>query len=449
MVLQWKQDAVRTIKKIFGDGIVITHRSGNGGVYGWEDGRRKGKTRSTVVRNYLNKHYGRGNDSQINETKADLNGSAFSIGDTQFSLSTDDIRTWDEVLELNDESEGQFVWGDFSRTDAEQALKDGTITIYSSYPIKNGVFVSTSYIQAQEYAGGENGKVYSKTVPLANVAWINGDEGQYAEVNTAYSLSKQGEDIAPVGTPLQDLYLAPIREDIAENATPTATEDIAPMPTDADVPFPDEIVPMTEEEANAIQDEKAKADADAEGQPKTRKQLHHKIIDNVKSVFNGKGFDFDEVLKKAKNLSTFSTVDNTPQRVMEKALGYKEGQALADLTVNKVAQNETEGIKWLNSFTDRKNGLLTQISKQYNIKPASKESAAAQMYAEGFYVDENNDIVAYGDAELAQDFPDTKVRNNIKGLAKDPRIRQIYDETLTAINESRTRNAYFSWRTYV
>ena len=104
--------------------------------------------------------------------------------------TAEDIRTWAEVLELNDESEGQFIWGDFSRADAEQALKDGTITVYSSYPIKNGVFVSTSYIQAQEYAGGRNGKVYSKTIPLTDVAWINGDEGQYAsveDINMRYS----------------------------------------------------------------------------------------------------------------------------------------------------------------------------------------------------------------------------------------------------------------------
>ena len=179
-----------------------------------------------------------------------------------------------------------------------------------------------------------------------------------------------------------------------------------------------------------------------QGSPKTRKQLHNNIINDIKATFSSGGFGFDDVLEKAKNLSTLSTVDNTPQRVMEKALGYKEGQILSDLTVNKVAQNETEGIKWLNSFTDRKNGLLAQISKQYKIKPASKESAAAQMYAEGFYVTEDNEIVAYGDAELAQDFPDANVRNNIKGLARDPRIRQIYDETLAAINKSRARNAY-------
>lgn len=174
----------------------------------------------------------------------------------------------------------------------------------------------------------------------------------------------------------------------------------------------------------------------------TRKQLHEDILDNIKTTFREKGFEFDDVLKNAKDLSTFATVDNTPQRVMEKALGYKEGQALSDLTVNKVAQNETEGIRWLNSFTDKKMGLLAKIAKQYNIKPGSKASAAAQMYAEGFYVGENDAIIQYGDRELATDFPDAKVQENIKKLARDPRIRQIYDETLAAINESRTRNAY-------
>jgi hypothetical protein len=104
--------------------------------------------------------------------------------------SSDDIRTWEEVLDLNDESEGQFVWGDFSREDAERALKENSITIYSSYPIKNGTFVSTSYVQAREYAGGRpNSKVYSKTVPLNEVAWINGDEGQYAAESIDVRLS--------------------------------------------------------------------------------------------------------------------------------------------------------------------------------------------------------------------------------------------------------------------
>ena len=173
-----------------------------------------------------------------------------------------------------------------------------------------------------------------------------------------------------------------------------------------------------------------------------RRELHQSIVANIKSRFAEGGYDFDEVLKRAKNLATFSTVDNTPQRVMEKSLGYKEGQILSDLTVDQVARNESKGIRWLNSYTDRKNGILAQLSKEYGIKPGSKESAAAQMYAEGFYVNDNNEIIQYGDSELAQDFPDYNVRANIIGLSKDPRIRQIYDETLAMINASRAKNAY-------
>lgn len=97
-----------------------------------------------------------------------------------------DIKTWDEVLTEDDGD--SFAWGDFSKADAEKAQKTGKITVYSSYPIRQGVFVSTSRIQAQQYAGGEGGKVYSKKIPLSKVAWINGDEGQFAD-----TLRKDGD----------------------------------------------------------------------------------------------------------------------------------------------------------------------------------------------------------------------------------------------------------------
>lgn len=188
--------------------------------------------------------------------------------------------------------------------------------------------------------------------------------------------------------------------------------------------------------------EEARKGESPEAQRAMRQELHASIVESIRFRMAERGIDFDEMLRNAKDLSTLATVDNTPQRVMEKALGYKEGQALADLTVNQVAKHETEGIRWLNGYTNRKTGLLAQISKQYRIKPGSKESAAAQMYAEGFYVADNGDIIAYGDRELAADFPDANVQANIKGLARDPRIRQIYDATLAMINESRARNAY-------
>lgn len=270
------------------------------------------------------------------------------------------------------------------------------------------------YIQEMldKYVGGH------QAFPVAhNVVdeFVEGKKnGMYSLSEDDFAPTKMYGDMAIRGEDVRfDSALAPIQEDVAENATST--------PTISETETIDDIAPVPEAE-----------------QPTTRKALHQKIVDNIRSAFKAKGFDFDEVLKKAKNLSTWSTVDNTPQRVMEKVLGYKEGGILADITVNKVAQNETNGIKWLNSYVAQ----LKQISKEYGIKPGSKESAAAQMFAEGFYVNENNEIIRYGEPELIQDFGNADVRRRIKGLARDPRIRKIYDDTLAAINESRSRNLY-------
>lgn len=114
--------------------------------------------------------------------------------------SPKDIKSFDETI--NDED--SFTWGDFSKEDAEKALKKGEVTVYSSYPIEQGVFVSTSKIQAQEYAGGDSSKVYSKVVPLNEVAWINGDEGQYAKVEETLQSSAETLQTAERTTPTQE-----------------------------------------------------------------------------------------------------------------------------------------------------------------------------------------------------------------------------------------------------
>lgn len=106
-----------------------------------------------------------------------------------------DIKTFDEVI--NDEE--SFAWGDYTRDDAIRDLKNGYVTVYSSYPIDNGVFVSTSYQQAFEYAGHDKSNVHSKKVPLTDVAWISGDEGQYAKVeqsNNSKAVDNKGRTLS-------------------------------------------------------------------------------------------------------------------------------------------------------------------------------------------------------------------------------------------------------------
>ena len=94
--------------------------------------------------------------------------------------SVEDIKTFEEAFNEAMKDEESFQYGDFDEFDAAAALRTGKITIYSSKPIEQGGFVSTSYNMAKDYAG--SGRVYSQTVSLNEVAWINGDEGQYAKV---------------------------------------------------------------------------------------------------------------------------------------------------------------------------------------------------------------------------------------------------------------------------
>ena len=100
--------------------------------------------------------------------------------------SVDDIKTLAETLEDSDWSDVDEFDPDLTRVDIERAIESGKITVYSSYPIKNGVFVSPSKMEAQSYSS--DGRVYQKTVNVEDVAWIDPTQGQYAEVKVKYSL---------------------------------------------------------------------------------------------------------------------------------------------------------------------------------------------------------------------------------------------------------------------
>lgn len=91
--------------------------------------------------------------------------------------SPKDILTWDEAI-AGAEGDNAFTWPDYTLEDALRDQKKHSMTVYSSYPIKGGTFVTPSRQQASDYAGG--GRVYSKVIRPDDVAWINGDEGQYA-----------------------------------------------------------------------------------------------------------------------------------------------------------------------------------------------------------------------------------------------------------------------------
>ena len=92
-----------------------------------------------------------------------------------------DIKSATEAFKTNVSADEDYLYPDFTEADGRKALESGRITVYSSKPIDQGGFVSPSKMMAQDYAGG--GKVYSKTVSIDDVAWIDSNEGQFAKTN--------------------------------------------------------------------------------------------------------------------------------------------------------------------------------------------------------------------------------------------------------------------------
>lgn len=104
------------------------------------------------------------------------------------------IRTVDDILDAEDVLGDGFeeIYPDFTEDMAQKAMSKGKIKIYSSKPIKAGAFVSPSKMCAEDYAGG--GKVYSKTVSVNDVAWIDSSEGEYAPIkDEVYNQSVRGQ----------------------------------------------------------------------------------------------------------------------------------------------------------------------------------------------------------------------------------------------------------------
>lgn len=96
--------------------------------------------------------------------------------------SVKDINTAEEAFRQAIE-DGEGTNPDFTTDMMEDSLRSGHVTVYSSSPIRKGAFITPSRMMANDYAGG--GRIYSKRVPLKDVAWIDDAEGQYAPIKVS------------------------------------------------------------------------------------------------------------------------------------------------------------------------------------------------------------------------------------------------------------------------
>ena len=135
--------------------------------------------------------------------------------------SEDDIHTFAEAVSEAQREKEKYgdeqmsSYPDITDSLLNEAIKTGKITIYSSKPIKDGVFVTPSRMQAQDYAGGRGAKVYSKEVSIESVAWIDVDEGQFAEVKNAPMDKIRFQYIGEMGADERRASLAEETEDVS------------------------------------------------------------------------------------------------------------------------------------------------------------------------------------------------------------------------------------------
>lgn len=266
--------------------------------------------------------------------------------------STDDIKTFEETLQDDDWSIGDDFDPDYTWDMAQEALNSGKITVYSSYPIEQGIFVTPSKMEAESYSG--YGKVYSKTVNLQDVAWIDPTQGQYAKVdNTQYSLNNDN--------------LVPLQEgEVQSRDVRNENRPIAPLPNNiqnqtntqnANVSNNTEVVIPTNNTQESIQETTStnKTLNPAEiAQIRPENASTTPKIDNIKvSTGDGKSHFFDNIKDKVNMLS-----EDSKAKILssDEVKYYKEvtNEDSLNKAFTKLADNgEVETRAWFNKASEK------------------------------------------------------------------------------------------------
>ena len=102
-----------------------------------------------------------------------------------------EIMTFEEAVNAERSDFGSTL--DYDLEDAENALRNGEITVYGAGAIKPGSFVSPSRISAEAFADGR--RIYSMTVPLDAVAWTDAGLGQFVGELEGINNGREGNGI--------------------------------------------------------------------------------------------------------------------------------------------------------------------------------------------------------------------------------------------------------------
>lgn len=206
---------------------------------------------------------------------------------------------------------------------------------------------------------------------------------------------------------------------VAENEyvqeeTIESTQETAPIP---DAPIESTQLKFDDETGEIVDD----IEPENETYRKARKEIREALLEDRGNLA--------EALDNAKNIPVALLNNTDTIRATELVFGRGNANKINESIFQKAIDNEAESIAWQNK--ERSD------IKKLGIKPRSKESEAVQKYGEKQWEDENGVMHAYGDFELATDFPDVATQNKIKNASRV--LREKYDNYIDQANDVLTK----------
>ena len=313
------------------------------------------------------------------------------LGAHTWIRSAEDILTYREAIDSFGGVDD--VTPDFRASDVQRALDSGYMTVYSSYPIELGTFVTPSRMEAQNYAG--DGRIYSKRVPLDDVAWLDEVQGQYTgpvaqeQLSTGRSIDEMaGEDadmpetlrrigVAPYGAAADYTGVENLARQISgnEKARRQMKKEVSKVPASekerlfarqlADGTISWDDVPQTVDRSTVdlLADYYRTMDTGTEAQLlRDRRNLIFEREEAKMPSLLGMDVRYDEgglresgkpSGRVARQVSTLRRNLQTPARVCATEWGAQHGRRVYETLFYPVTENNGRQIDWVNSMLDR------------------------------------------------------------------------------------------------
>lgn len=344
------------------------------------------------------------------------------------------IRSAEEIKDFADviDDEESFVWGDFSKEDAINALQRGRVNVYSSNPIKQGTFVSTSKNQAMDYAGG--GKVYSKEINLDEIAWINGDEGQVASTTNFSGIDGFEPKPKPEWTKSREGVInhhKELQKEMNEGKKAGDNHYVTDKEVEAVIESSLEMggfSPLKKGELTSnVQKDLSPINKAVEDLKQVQKEVIEQVEDLKETMDEFKALTKEQYQGLQEQLDVANSQEQTPPPEVEVYNDKLDTSSLDDRTVNKITKDFARGMKLNKTQKEELNSAIKEISSRGN---ATTDDVLDVLYNyDEMSVRQRNEEIAEAKGDL-KSINSLKINSTIANDVDMPKLRQLAKNNL-------------------